>query len=58
MEDILEISARNLSKLDRIRSNTFAQATKLKKLDLSQNEMLIEIDRQAFLKSEKLKEVN
>lgn len=58
MEDILEISARNLSKLDRIRSNTFAQATKLKKLDLSQNEMLIEIDRQAFLKSEKLKELN
>lgn len=58
MDDILEISARNLTKLERIKTNTFAQAKKLKKLDLSQNQMLSAIDDQAFLNSEKLRELN
>ncbi|GJQ82223.1 hypothetical protein Trydic_g19426 [Trypoxylus dichotomus] len=58
LDDLLEISARNLTRLERIRTNTFAQVKKLKKLDLSQNEMLANIDQQAFLRSEKLKYLN
>ncbi|XP_022900330.2 chondroadherin [Onthophagus taurus] len=58
LDDLLEVSAKNLTELTHIKTNTFAPCKKLQKLDLSHNVKLETIEAQAFLKSEKLKELH
>ncbi|KAJ3647145.1 hypothetical protein Zmor_024679 [Zophobas morio] len=46
--NITELSANNLTMLKYINANTFAAMPKLKKLSLSDNFLLVDIDREAF----------